>query len=220
MKKIDRETLIAGIIAIVAFIAIICEVVFGGISTVSIAAAVKDIAGIIVDMMVLFIAFKALVKKDVVTFRGKLETAMENIEKSYAPLIQEHKAKETNENDVLKNQEFIRYDLAKNVDALFGVECKDYMRFFEIKAQSPDKITFYVRKKFFGEPFTPDIIAGHIKGFCEKKYNHYSTSYSLDKDGANITVSFGKVLETNDDIENLISIVDDVLLLYIAEYKK
>lgn len=214
MKKIDKETLIAGIIAIIALIAIICEMIFGGISTVSVAAAVKDIAGIIVDIMVFFIAFKALVKKDVVTFRGKLETAMEEIEKSYAPLIQEHKAKETNESDVLKNQEFIRYDLAKNVDALFGVECKDYMRFFEIKAQSPDKITFFVRKKFFGEPFIPDVIAGHIKGFCEKKYNQYSTTYVLDKDGASVTVSFGKTLETSDDINNLISIAVDVLLLF------
>ena len=220
MKKIDKETLIAGIIAVIALIAIVCEMVFGGISTVSIAAAIKDTAGIIVDIMVFFIAFKALVKRDVATFRGKLETAMEEIEKSYAPLIQEHKARETNESDVLKNQELIRYDLAKNLDALFGVECKDYMRFFELKAQSPDKITFYVRKKFFGEPFIPDIIAAHIKGFCEKKYNQYSTTYALDKDGANITVSFGKILETNDDIETLISIVDDVLLLYIAEYKK
>ncbi len=220
MKKMDNETLKAGIIAVIAFVAIVCELVFGGISTVSIASAVKDAAGILVDIMVFFLAFKALVKRDDETFRGKLETAMEEIEKSYAPLIKEHKANETNASDVLKNQEFIRYDLAKNVDALFGVECKDYMRFFEIKSQSPDKITFYVRKKFFGEPFTPEIIAGHIKGFCEKKYNQYSTTYALEKDGANVTVSFGGALETSEDIKNLISIVDDVLLLYIAEYKK
>lgn len=219
MKTIDKEKLLAGMLAVIALAAIICEMIFSGISTASVASAVKDIAGILVDVIVLLVALKAFVKKDD-TFRGKLESAMEEIEKSYAPLIQEHKAKETNQSDVNKNVTYIRYDIANKVEALFGVECNDYMRFFEINAQTPDKITFFVRKKFFGEPFTPDIIAEHIKGFCDKNYNQYTTTYSTDKDGASITVSFGKTLETCEDIKNLISIVDDVLLLYIAEYKK
>ena len=88
------------------------------------------------------------------------------------------KAKETNESDMQKNQEFIRYDLAKNVDALFGEECNDYMRFFELKSESPEKITFYVRKKFFGEPFAPKTIAEHVKGFCDKNMS-YSESFSF-----------------------------------------
>lgn len=219
MKTIDKEKLLAGMLAVIALAAIICEMIFSGISTASVASAVKDIAGILVDVIVLLVALKAFVKKDD-TFRGKLESAMEDIEKSYAPLIQEHKAKETNQSDVNKNVTYIRYDIANKVEALFGVECNDYMRFFEINAQTPDKITFFVRKKFFGEPFTPDIIAEHIKGFCDKNYNQYTTTYSTDKDGASITVSFGKTLETCEDIKSLISIVDDVLLLYIAEYKK
>ena len=218
--KIDKENALAGIVAVVALVAIICELIFGGISTASIAGAVKDIAGITVDILVFLLAFRAFAKKEDKTFRGKLESAMEEIEKSYAPLIQEHKAKETNQSDVNKNVTYIRYDIANKVEALFGVECNDYMRFFEINAQTPEKITFFVRKKFFGEPFTPDIIAEHIKGFCDKNYNQYSTTYSVDKDGASITVSFGKTLETCDEIKSLISIVDDVLLLYIAEYKK
>ena len=219
MKTIDKEKLLAGMLAVIALAAIICEMIFSGISTASVASAVKDIAGILVDVIVLLVALKAFVKKDD-TFRGKLESAMEEIEKSYAPLIQEHKAKETNQSDVNKNVTYIRYDIANKVEALFGVECNDYMRFFEINAKTPDKITFFVRKKFFGEPFTPDIIAEHIKGFCDKNYNQYTTTYSTDKDGASITVSFGKTLETCEDIKSLISIVDDVLLLYIAEYKK
>lgn len=219
MKTIDKEKLLAGMLAVIALAAIICEMIFSGISTASVASAVKDIAGILVDVIVLLVALKAFVKKDD-TFRGKLESAMEEIEKSYAPLIQEHKAKETNQSDVNKNVTYIRYDIANKVEALFGVECNDYMRFFEINAKTPDKITFFVRKKFFGEPFTPDIIAEHIKGFCDKNYNQYTTTYSTDKDGASITVSFGKTLETCEEIKSLISIVDDVLLLYIAEYKK
>lgn len=218
--KINKENLIAGIIAVIAFIAIICELVFGGISTVSVSSAIKDIAGIIVDIAVFVLAFKIMVKKEDVDFRLKLEVAMQDIEKSYFPLIKEHKANETNERDVLKNEEFIRYDLAKKIDALFGVECNDYMRFFQIKADSPDKITFYVRKKFFGDSFEPDKIASHIKGFCERKYTQYSATYSLDADGANITIAFGKIMETSDDIVSILSIVDDVLFLFVAENKK
>ena len=218
--KMNKENLIAGLIAIVALAAIVCELVFGGISSVSVSAAIKDITGILVDVIVFFLAFKVFSKKEEVSFRGQLESAMEEIEKSYTPLIREHKAKETNESDLQKNQEFIRYDLAKSVDALFGAECNDYMRFFELKSQEPDKITFYIRKKFFGEPFEAEKIATHIKGFCERKYKQYTATYSLDKDGANITISFGKILETAEDIKTLISVVDDVLFLFIAECKK
>ncbi|MBR6513827.1 MAG: hypothetical protein IKT46_03225 [Clostridia bacterium] len=217
--KINKENLIAGLIAVVALAAIICEVIFGGVSTVSVAAAIKDMTGIIVDVIVFVVAFKVFIKREDVGFRGQLEKAMEEIENSYAPLIKEHKAKDTNEKDVLKNQEYIRYDLAKKVNSLFGEECNDYMRFFELKSESPEDIKFFVRKKFFGEPFEPERIASHIKGFCERKYGQYKVTYALDKDGANITISFGKVMETAEDINSITAIVDDVLFLFIAEYK-
>ena len=218
--KINKENVIAGIIAMVALVSIVCELIFGGVSTTSVAAAVKDTTGIFVDIVVFILAFKVFVKKENISFRGQVESAMEKIEESYAPLIREHKANETNEKDVLKNQELIRYDLAKNVEALFGKECNDYMRFFELKSESPEFIRFFVRKKFFGEPFTPETIALHIKGFCERKYEQYAATYSIDKDGANITISFGKAMETSEDIEQLVSVIDDVLFLFIAEYKK
>lgn len=218
--KINKENLIAGVIAIVALASIICELIFGGISTTSVAAAIKDTTSIFVDIIVFALAFKVFFKKEDTSFRGKLETAMETIEESYSPLIREHKAKDTNEGDVLKNQEFIRYDLARKVEALFGEECNDYMRFFELKSDAPEYISFFVRRKFFGDDFDPKTIALHIKGFCERKYEQYKATYSLDKDGANITITFGKAMETEDDIKQLVSVIDDVLFLFIAEYKK
>ncbi len=217
-KKFDKEKKIAGIVACVALIAIICELAFSGISTVSIAAAIKDIAGIFVDITVLLLAFKVFFKKEEENdIRFKIETAMEKIEKSYSPLIKEHIAQDTNLRDKAKNEEYIRYDIAKNVNSLFGVKCNDYLRFFEILSQSPKSITFYIRSKFFGKSFDPEKIALRIKGFCEKNYEKCETTYELDKDGSNITISFGKVLSTEKDIDTLISIIDDVLLLYIAE---
>ena len=61
--KFNKENLIAGIIAMVALGAIICELIFGGISNVSIAVAVKDMTGIFVDVMVFLLSFKVLLKK-------------------------------------------------------------------------------------------------------------------------------------------------------------
>ena len=85
--KIDKEKALAGIVAVVALVAIICELVFGGISTASIAGAVKDIAGITVDISVFLLAFRAFAKKEDTTFRGKLESAMEVGYKKYTSII-------------------------------------------------------------------------------------------------------------------------------------
>ena len=46
MKKIDKQTAWAGIVGIIALVAIVCELVFGGISTVSVSASIKDLMGI------------------------------------------------------------------------------------------------------------------------------------------------------------------------------
>ena len=156
--KINKENLIAGIIAIVALVSIICELIFGGVSSASVATAVKDITGIFIDIIVFALAFKVFMKKGDTSFRGKMEVAMETIEESYFPLIRKHTAKETNESDILKNQEFIRYDLARKVEALFGEECNDYMRFFELKSDAPEYINFLLEESFLETLLPPKLL--------------------------------------------------------------
>ena len=64
MKKLLEKTdLLAGIFAVVAFVAIVCEIAFGGFTKESIAGGIKDMSGILVDVLVLFVAASVFIKK-------------------------------------------------------------------------------------------------------------------------------------------------------------
>ena len=77
MKKIDKQTAWAGIVGIIALIAIVCELVFGGISTASVSASIKDLMGIAIDVMVFILAIKIATKKaDTEPLETKLENAL------------------------------------------------------------------------------------------------------------------------------------------------
>ena len=67
MKKIidEKHDLLAGLFAVVAIVAIVCEVVFGGFAKDNIAGGIKDISGILIDVLVLFVAASALIRKPV-----------------------------------------------------------------------------------------------------------------------------------------------------------
>ena len=104
MKKIDKQTFWAGMVGIVAFIAIICELIFGGISTASVSAAIKDLMGIAMDVMVFIVALK-LVTKDHSTepLETKLENALDKWRMDHANMI-------------IRNEE---YDRKQNVFSFF-----------------------------------------------------------------------------------------------------
>ena len=64
MKKLLKNTdLIAGILAIVATGAIVCEVAFGGFSKESVVGGIKDLAGILADVIVLVVAASVFIKR-------------------------------------------------------------------------------------------------------------------------------------------------------------
>ncbi len=212
------ENYLGGIFAVIAAAAAVMEMILGGFSVESIVACIKDLFG----MMAVVIIFFFVVKSEwpIKSFRKKLEKAMEGVEESYSPLIREHVANEGNASDVAVNQKFIRYDLARKVSSLFGDQCNDYMRFFELKATDPDKITFFARQKFFGESFDPETIAGHTKGYLDKKHEGIDVTYQANKDGASIVVSFGRVLKSQRDIEKILGIIDDVLFVFTVENKQ
>ena len=63
MKKMDKQTFWAGLVGIIALIAISCELTFGGVSTTSVSAAIKDLMGIAIDVMVFIVAIKIATRK-------------------------------------------------------------------------------------------------------------------------------------------------------------
>ena len=87
MKKLLEKTdLLAGIFAIVAVAAIICEVSFGGFTKESIVSGIKDITGIIVDVLVFVVAASVLLRKPM-DFKEKFRREMNKIAEKRLSLI-------------------------------------------------------------------------------------------------------------------------------------
>lgn len=229
LKKDDSldsvDKILGGIFGIIAIVAAIVEMALGGFTIDSIVAAIKDISGTAV-VVVLLIAFIRRLPKAAENVKESIEVEMEKVENSYSPLIKKVEIKDT-DNDVKKNKldKIIRYEIANDIDALFGKN-SSYIRFFDIemKADKPNKIKFAIRKSFFGDtpehPFNPENIAKNLTGYMEKNHQESIFKYAPDEYGGFVVVSFKHLIETDKDIEELISIIDDMLFVYVAENKK
>lgn len=221
LESIDK--VLGGIFGIIAIVAAIVEMALGGFTIDAIVAAIKDISGTAV-VVVLLIAFVKSLPKPAKNARESIEFEMEKVEKSYAPLIRKAEVKET-DNDAKKFKlgKTIRYEIAKDVNALFGKE-STYIRFFDTQAEKPTEIKFAIRKAFFGDtpehPFAPEQIAERLMGYMEKNHADSRFTYAADKDGGFVLVTFDSPIETDKEVEELISIVDDMLFAFVTENKK
>ena len=212
MKKLLEKTdLLAGIFAVIAFVAIVCEIVLGGFTTESIAGGIKDMSGILVDVLVLLVAASVLIRKPV-NFKAKFITAMDGIKEKYSPLLVED-----------KKEGIIRYNIASNSDALFSQEGKSYKRVFELAEDKPDEIRFYINKSFFdqkgGSDFNASLIANEIATRLAGVYKEYTITPNQNKDNYELHIKFNRQLENDEDISTLISLIDYTLLLFIARNK-
>lgn len=212
MKKLLEKTdLLAGIFAIVAVVAIICEVSFGGFTKESIVGGIKDITGIIVDVLVFVVAASVLLRKPM-DFREKFRKEMNKIAEKYSPLLVED-----------KKEGCIRYNIASNSDALFTGETKKPERIFELVENKPKEICFYINKSFFdktgGIDYDPKSIAEDI----EKRLKSYCKDFIISSkpNGTNymLSIKFDHSIISNDDIDMLIDLIDYTVLLFVARNK-
>ena len=214
------EKVIGGILGAVAIIAAIVEMILGGFSAESIVAAIKDISGTLI-VVVLLVAFVKSLPKKPKNFREQFEADMSEIEQAYAPLIVKYVPKDTaKESAKAKNEKTIRYDILSSVDALFGKEQADHLRLFELNAEKPEKMCFYVREKFFGKPFDAKEITENLSGRLQAKFPDYSVTHSADSSGETITVNFNKAMETEQDAAALVNLINAAILLFVARNKK
>lgn len=213
------EKILGGVFGIIAIIAAVTEMGLNGFTTEAVVGAIKDIASTLVVVAVL-IAFVNEHKK-VKGIRGTIEKEMEIIENSYAPLIREAIVSE-NAGDAKKAKldKVIRYEIAANVEALFGTQCRLYSPFFDINAENPQQIVFYIRKTFFKntdeKPFDAESIATHIESYMKKRFLDYEMQFAPDSSGGKFIISFPEPLKYENDIKNLINIVDDMTFIYVA----
>ena len=212
MKKLLEKTdLLAGIFAISAFVAIVCEIAFGGFTKESVVGGIKDISGILVDVLVLIVAASVLVHKPI-NFKAKFNAAMDELKNKYEPLLEED-----------KKEGVIRYNIASNSDALFSQNGKSYKRIFELDENKPEEIRFYINKSFFdqkgGEDFNASQIANEIAVRLAAVYENYKIVPMPNKENYELHIKFNNPIKTNEDIDSLISLIDYTLLLFIARNK-
>lgn len=226
MDKLDfQEKVWGGIFAIIAVAAAIVEMFIGGADAAAIVGAVKDVFGTLVVIVLFVTVIKSLTVKKPKNFREALNVAMEQVEENYYPLIRKAVERETDsEAKTQKLNAVIRYEIASKTDVLFNKSQKEYPRFFDINAEHPSNITFFVTKTFFGEtpecPYDAEKIAMKISASLATRFPEYKFN-RIDVNGnRGIVVEFGKELSTYDDAETLSKLIDITTLLFVAENKK
>ena len=213
MKKFleEKHDLLAGIFAILAFISIICEVAFGGFTKEGFVAGLKDLSGVLIDVLVLMVAASVLIHKPI-NFKDKFNKAMDTLKNKYDPMLTED-----------KKEGIIRYNIASNSDALFTQSVQSPKRIFELDENKPDSISFYINKSFFSQrgdsDFDAEKIANQIALRLSSAFKDYNIKpFPIDSNYA-IKVEFGRRLNSEDDITDLVSLIDYTILLFVARNK-
>lgn len=210
MKKIEFETLWSGILGIIAVIAAVVELVLGGIEAVTLAAAIKDIAGTLAVVMVLFVAIKQTAHKEPKNFDEVFAARMELVAKKYAPLVQ----KQTDGK--------YRYLMASRLSAINDNTPGAYHKFFDLVKLTELEIsiskTVFVGVGGSDEKFTE--IKGRVVSNFQNKCNNFSIVKNCEISASGMKLIFEEPLTTAAHANELADIIDCVLLTFIAEYKR
>ena len=116
----------------------------------------------------------------------------------------------------------IRYNIASNPDALFTGKAKSPERIFELEKKRPEEIRFYINKSFFdrvgGTDYDGEKIAAQIALRLQAAYKNYDVKAFPNGANYGIRVDFKRTLNSN-DIDELISLIDYAVLLFVARNK-
>ena len=116
MKKIDFseydsfEKIGGGILGAIAIISAILEMFFNGVSATTIMAAIKDVSGTLIVVMVLIVALKKLFPKKQVGFSAIFREEMNAIIEKYNPIIKQI------------DSEKIEFHIADSLACLYGAK--------------------------------------------------------------------------------------------------
>lgn len=212
MKKIGFETLWGGIFGGVAIIAAILSLVLGEINASAIADCVKDVAGTLIIVIVLFVAIKQLLPKKSGDFNAAFEAEMSKVSAKYEPLI-------TRDEEYFSKGK-IMYRIVPNFNAIFGEKPNSPVKLFDFDGQQT--INFSVTKTIFmqrgGQEFTSqEKIISDITHKLERTFPERIKCLQ-QKDGFRII--FNEPLTSQDDAVFIAQVIDVVIFYYIVENKK
>lgn len=212
MDKFDfQEKVWGGIFGGIAIIAALAEMFINGIDAASIAGAVKDVFGTLI-VIVLFITFIRQIPKKSKDFRGIFKAEMDKNIVKYSPLIEIDSAKEG------------RYKIASRLDAIYDNNPGAYSTLFDFDYKS--EIQFNVSKTVFAGRGASDAEFAELQGRIvsdvsrkiEKNFGEIVSECSKTSSG--FKIKFRNELSTDEEAVAAAEIVDNVMLLFIAEYKK
>lgn len=210
MKKIEFETLWSGILGIVAVVAAIIELILSGIEAVTIAAAVKDVAGTLAVVMVLFVAIKHMAHKEPKNFDEVFTARMEIVSQKYAPLI------------VKQNDGKHRYFMASKLSAINDNTPGAYHKFFDLVKATELEISIS-KTVFVGVGGSDELfkeMKGRIVSVISKKCDPFDIVEKCEGSSAGVKLFFKEALATESHAKDLADVIDCILLTLIAEYKR
>ena len=235
MEKLDlKEKLWGGIFGVVAILAAFFEMYSSGVSMTTVAGAIKDIAGTMVVVVLLITVMRHYLPKKPSNLTEAFHEAMEPVVSRYSPLIKKDENSNNGKNTESENgnksidnpikksevKSGVRYNLASYLSAIHDNTPGEYHTFFDFDLKS--EIKFIVSKTvFMGRSKEEFVLQGKIisdiRGSIEGKFEIVSMCSST-KDGFKVTLS--REMVTNEDVKQVVDVIDRVMLLYIAEYKK
>ncbi len=224
----ETETVIGGVFGLVAIIAIICEMNISNFDNASIAGGIKDIFSTLIVVVLLAKILKDFLKKS--DFRSCFDSSMEQLCVKYKPLISKEIAPQKQETDVAKSkikhlENFICYEIANNVNVLFGNKKEGTHRFLEIdNSQSTTVLKLLVRTTFLSkvlsETNTVKCVADKIKQSLISSYHAYNITTQPAGKNTNIVIEFDKLLRDEKDAIEAINLIDKAIFLYILEARE
>ncbi|MBR5316341.1 MAG: hypothetical protein IKU39_00420 [Lachnospiraceae bacterium] len=216
MRKIFKdddsiEKVVGGIFGLIAIIAIIYEMYIGGFDKSAITGGIKDIAGTLITIVMLFVAINALKpkKKKQEDFDSVMDEEMKQIINKYNPIIS-FWGKET-----YKGKEMSRYNIANKLDAISTNDPGGNNKLFRI-AKDVNEIEFSVSETVF--PTRREAVASRISSKLALAHSEFISDVKTNQTG--FVLTFKEPLATGDNAKSVAEIIDHALLLYVAEFKK
>lgn len=211
-KKIELEYWLSALAGIVSLVAIFIEMKIANFDSASIAGGVKDISGTIIAVVMLIVALDIFKKKKTKNqgFQDKFDTEIEKVIQKYSPVITFFGIESTK-----KIQDAYRYNIANKLDCISTKVPGGNNKFFRVK-KGIQEIEFSVSQTVFSD--RKEAVASRISSRIKDSHNEFIEEAMLSNEG--FILQFKCPLLNEEDALTLCQIIDHILLLYIAEYKK
>lgn len=229
-KRADKETLGGGLFGLVAIAAIVTEMFLADFSAESIVAAVKDISGTVVAIMVFFVAAKHILKqiRETKTFDERLEKAINDWQTEHKNMIvrkEQYDYEKTGEPATCYS-----LGLKTNISDFYNHAQSNntgwFLRMPILKKENYQKdeivLKFHLNKGTFfeGMDMTKEELAAgfqHLNGlFREFIQSSFPEKVVASGKNQDIIVRIQKPIETEEDIALLVSVINTMYNAYLV----